>query len=116
MDLWNTLLQNVNINLYSRRETQNIIEKQSIGLSCEFCSGSDSSAVWFCSACCFNVDIFCSVSSLQLTIDYSLDVPGQEAAADKAMLPEREEYAEIEQFKLETLETLSLEVCIGFRL
>ncbi|XP_032925272.1 dynein axonemal assembly factor 1 isoform X2 [Catharus ustulatus] len=37
------------------------------------------------------------------------DLPGQEAAADKTMLPEREEYAEIEQFKLETLETLSLE-------
>ncbi|KAL2300304.1 hypothetical protein Nmel_012275 [Mimus melanotis] len=33
----------------------------------------------------------------------------QEAATDKAVLPEREEYAEIEQFKLETLETLSLE-------
>ncbi|NXR83829.1 DAAF1 factor, partial [Pycnonotus jocosus] len=33
----------------------------------------------------------------------------QEAATDKAVLPEREEYAEIEQFKLETLETLSLD-------
>ncbi|NWZ34658.1 DAAF1 factor, partial [Brachypodius atriceps] len=44
--------------------------------------------------------------SLQLTIDYSVD---QEAATDKAMLPKREEYAEIEQFKLETLETLSLD-------
>ncbi|NWS84586.1 DAAF1 factor, partial [Toxostoma redivivum] len=49
------------------------------------------------------------VSSLQLTVDYSVDLPGQEAATDKAMLPERGEYAEIEQFKLETLETLSLE-------
>ncbi|NXC85814.1 DAAF1 factor, partial [Cercotrichas coryphoeus] len=47
--------------------------------------------------------------SLQLTIDYSLDLPGQEAATDKAVLPERKEYAEIEQFKLQTLETLSLE-------
>ncbi|NXD39141.1 DAAF1 factor, partial [Copsychus sechellarum] len=47
--------------------------------------------------------------SLQLTTDYSLDLPGQEAATDKAVLPEREEYAEIEQFKLQTLETLSLE-------
>ncbi|NXW72171.1 DAAF1 factor, partial [Hirundo rustica] len=47
--------------------------------------------------------------SLQLTIDYSVDLPGQQAATDKAMLPEREEYAEIEQFKLETLETLSLD-------
>ncbi|TRZ25839.1 hypothetical protein HGM15179_001186 [Zosterops borbonicus] len=37
------------------------------------------------------------------------DLPGQEAATDKALLPEREEYAEIEQFKLETLETLSLD-------
>ncbi|XP_039931342.1 dynein axonemal assembly factor 1 isoform X2 [Hirundo rustica] len=37
------------------------------------------------------------------------DLPGQQAATDKAMLPEREEYAEIEQFKLETLETLSLD-------
>ncbi|XP_056357045.1 dynein axonemal assembly factor 1 isoform X2 [Oenanthe melanoleuca] len=37
------------------------------------------------------------------------DLPGQEAATDKAVLPEREEYAEIEQFKLQTLETLSLE-------
>ncbi|NXS84429.1 DAAF1 factor, partial [Erpornis zantholeuca] len=37
------------------------------------------------------------------------DPPGQEAATDKAMLPERDEYAEIEQFKLETLETLSLD-------
>ncbi|XP_041883351.1 dynein assembly factor 1, axonemal isoform X3 [Corvus kubaryi] len=33
----------------------------------------------------------------------------QEAATDKAMLPERDEYAEIEQFKLETLEKLSLD-------
>ncbi|NXP36312.1 DAAF1 factor, partial [Leiothrix lutea] len=49
------------------------------------------------------------VLSLQLTIDYSVDLPGQEAATDKALLPEREEYAKIEQFKLETLETLSLE-------
>ncbi|NXD48688.1 DAAF1 factor, partial [Corvus moneduloides] len=47
--------------------------------------------------------------SLQLTIDYSLNLPGQEAATDKAMLPERDEYAEIEQFKLETLEKLSLD-------
>ncbi|XP_066050467.1 dynein axonemal assembly factor 1 isoform X1 [Chamaea fasciata] len=37
------------------------------------------------------------------------DLPGQEAATDKALLPEREEYAEIEQFKVETLETLSLD-------
>ncbi|KAM4894195.1 dynein axonemal assembly factor 1 [Sylvia borin] len=37
------------------------------------------------------------------------DLPGQEAATDEALLPEREEYAEIEQFKLETLETLSLD-------
>ncbi|NXT72479.1 DAAF1 factor, partial [Chaetops frenatus] len=36
-------------------------------------------------------------------------LPGQEAATDKAMLPEREEYAEIERFKLETLETLFLD-------
>ncbi|NXO64763.1 DAAF1 factor, partial [Phainopepla nitens] len=47
--------------------------------------------------------------SLQLTIDYSVDLPGQEADTDKGMLPEREEYADIEQLKLETLETLSLE-------
>ncbi|NXX24994.1 DAAF1 factor, partial [Nicator chloris] len=47
--------------------------------------------------------------SLQLTIDYSVDLPGQEAATDQAVPPEREEYAEIEQFKLETLETLSLD-------
>ncbi|NXR22714.1 DAAF1 factor, partial [Cinclus mexicanus] len=47
-------------------------------------------------------------NSLQLTIDYS-DLPGQETATDKALLPEMEEYAETEQFKLETLETLSLE-------
>lgn len=73
--------------------------------------------VWFCSACCCSIDIiFYSVSSLQLIIDYSLDLPGQDAATDKAMLPERDEYAEIEQFKLETLEKLSLDVCIGFRL
>ncbi|NXH30088.1 DAAF1 factor, partial [Myiagra hebetior] len=31
------------------------------------------------------------------------DLPGQEAATDKAMLPERDEYAEIEQFNLEKL-------------
>ncbi|XP_015495441.1 dynein assembly factor 1, axonemal isoform X2 [Parus major] len=37
------------------------------------------------------------------------DQPGQETATDQAMLPEREEYAEIEQLKLETLETLSLD-------
>ncbi|NWV50275.1 DAAF1 factor, partial [Daphoenositta chrysoptera] len=37
------------------------------------------------------------------------DLPGQEAATDKAMLSERDEYAEIEQFKLETLEKLSLD-------
>ncbi|NXQ06851.1 DAAF1 factor, partial [Vidua macroura] len=49
-------------------------------------------------------------SSVQLTIDYSVDLPGQEAATDQAMLPEREEeYAEIEQFKLETLAALSLD-------
>lgn len=107
-------MQNANINLYIRRETQNIIEKQNVGLSCEFCSGSQSPAAWFCRACCCNVDIFYSISSLQLTIDYSVDL--QEAATHKAMLPEREEYAKIEQFKLETLETLSLDVCIGFRL
>ncbi|NXU08372.1 DAAF1 factor, partial [Pardalotus punctatus] len=47
--------------------------------------------------------------SLQLTIVYSLDLPGQEAATDKAMLPERGEYAEIEQLKLETLEKLCLD-------
>ncbi|NXA63054.1 DAAF1 factor, partial [Mohoua ochrocephala] len=47
--------------------------------------------------------------SLQLTIDCSLDLPGQEAAPVKAMLPERDEYAEIERFKLETLEKLSLD-------
>ncbi|NXQ11171.1 DAAF1 factor, partial [Peucedramus taeniatus] len=50
------------------------------------------------------------VSSLQLTIDYSVDLPGQAAATDQAVLPEREEeYAEIEQFKLETLAALSLD-------
>ncbi|CAN8186790.1 unnamed protein product [Coccothraustes coccothraustes] len=38
------------------------------------------------------------------------DLPGQEAATDQAELPEREEeYAEIEQFKLETLAALSLD-------
>ncbi|NXB23630.1 DAAF1 factor, partial [Rhagologus leucostigma] len=37
------------------------------------------------------------------------DLPGQEATTGKAMLPERDEYAEIEQFKLETLEKLSLD-------
>ncbi|KAJ7408979.1 Dynein assembly factor 1, axonemal [Willisornis vidua] len=37
------------------------------------------------------------------------DVPRQKAATDKAMLPERDEYAEIEQFKLETLEKLYLD-------
>ncbi|NWX58082.1 DAAF1 factor, partial [Promerops cafer] len=47
--------------------------------------------------------------SLQLTIDYPVDLPGQEAATDKAVLPEREEYAETEQLKLETLEALSLD-------
>ncbi|NWT59828.1 DAAF1 factor, partial [Erythrocercus mccallii] len=41
--------------------------------------------------------------------DTQEDPKGQETATDKAMLPEREEYAEIEQFKLETLETLSLD-------
>ncbi|NWZ80545.1 DAAF1 factor, partial [Poecile atricapillus] len=47
--------------------------------------------------------------SLQLTIDSSVDLPGQETATDQAVLPEREGYAEIEQLKLETLETLSLD-------
>ncbi|XP_063267056.1 dynein axonemal assembly factor 1 isoform X2 [Prinia subflava] len=37
------------------------------------------------------------------------DLPGQEAATDKAVLPEREEYTETEQFKLDTLQTLSLD-------
>ncbi|KAL9839697.1 dynein axonemal assembly factor 1 isoform 4-T4 [Geothlypis trichas] len=38
------------------------------------------------------------------------DLPGQEAATDQAELPEREEeYAEIEQFKVETLAALSLD-------
>nr|XP_030138330.3 dynein assembly factor 1, axonemal isoform X1 [Taeniopygia guttata] len=38
------------------------------------------------------------------------DLPGQEAATDQAMLPEREEeHAEMEQFKLETLAALSLD-------
>ncbi|NXN81996.1 DAAF1 factor, partial [Bombycilla garrulus] len=48
-------------------------------------------------------------TSLQLIIDYSVDLPGQETDTDKAIFPEREEYAETEQLKLETLETLSLE-------
>lgn len=38
------------------------------------------------------------------------DLPGQEAATDQAVLPERkEEYAEMEHFKLETLAALSLD-------
>ncbi|NWV05185.1 DAAF1 factor, partial [Ptilonorhynchus violaceus] len=37
------------------------------------------------------------------------DLPRQEAATDEALLPERDEYAEIEQFKLETLEKLYLD-------
>ncbi|NXE86695.1 DAAF1 factor, partial [Menura novaehollandiae] len=37
------------------------------------------------------------------------DVPRQKAATDKVMLPERDEYSEIEQFKLETLEKLYLD-------
>ncbi|NWV17989.1 DAAF1 factor, partial [Origma solitaria] len=37
------------------------------------------------------------------------DLPGQEAATDKAMLPERDEYAETEQLKLEKLEKLCLD-------
>ncbi|NWS23729.1 DAAF1 factor, partial [Polioptila caerulea] len=41
--------------------------------------------------------------------DTQEDLPGQEAATDKALCPEGEEYAEIEQFKLETLEALSLD-------
>ncbi|NWT32666.1 DAAF1 factor, partial [Cardinalis cardinalis] len=42
--------------------------------------------------------------------DTQEDLPGQEAATDHAELPEREEqYAEIEQFKLETLAALSLD-------
>lgn len=104
----------MHILIYTKRDTK-IIEKQSTGVSCEFCSGGQSSAVWFCSAC--NVDIFYSAGSLQLTIDYSVDLPGQEAATDQAVLPEREEeHAEMEQFKLETLAALSLDVCIGVRL
>ncbi|NWW70418.1 DAAF1 factor, partial [Climacteris rufus] len=47
--------------------------------------------------------------SLQLTAVYSLDLPGEGTATDKALLPEREEYAEIEQLKLETLEKLYLD-------
>ncbi|NXQ55368.1 DAAF1 factor, partial [Anthoscopus minutus] len=41
--------------------------------------------------------------------DTQEDLLGQEAAAGMAVNPEREEYAEIEQFKLEALETLSLD-------
>ncbi|NXV58081.1 DAAF1 factor, partial [Molothrus ater] len=42
--------------------------------------------------------------------DTQEDLPGQEAATDQAELPEKEEeYAEIEQFKLETLAALSLD-------
>ncbi|NXA07845.1 DAAF1 factor, partial [Sapayoa aenigma] len=37
------------------------------------------------------------------------DLPRQRAATDKAMLPEKDEPAEIEQFKLETLEKLYLD-------
>ncbi|NWI49565.1 DAAF1 factor, partial [Calyptomena viridis] len=37
------------------------------------------------------------------------DLPRQKAATDKAMLLEKDEYAEIEQFKLETLEKLYLD-------
>ncbi|NWR48429.1 DAAF1 factor, partial [Regulus satrapa] len=47
--------------------------------------------------------------SLLLTIDCSVDLPGREAATGSAMLPDRDEYAEMEQFRLETLEALSLE-------
>ncbi|NWV43808.1 DAAF1 factor, partial [Grantiella picta] len=43
------------------------------------------------------------------------DLPGQETATDKTMLSERDNYTESEQFKLETLEKLCLDVCIGFR-
>ncbi|KAM4767638.1 dynein axonemal assembly factor 1 isoform 2-T2 [Cyanocitta cristata] len=41
--------------------------------------------------------------------NFNEETDGQEATTDKAMLPERDEYAEIEQFKLETLEKLSLD-------
>ncbi|NWI95214.1 DAAF1 factor, partial [Pitta sordida] len=37
------------------------------------------------------------------------DLPRREAATDKATLPEKDEYAEIEHFKLETLEKLYLD-------
>ncbi|NXS08883.1 DAAF1 factor, partial [Neodrepanis coruscans] len=37
------------------------------------------------------------------------DLPREKAATDKAMLPEKDDYAEIEQFKLETLEKLYLD-------
>ncbi|NWR87975.1 DAAF1 factor, partial [Furnarius figulus] len=43
------------------------------------------------------------------TTDMLEDLPRQKAATDRAMLPERDEYAEIEQFKLETLEKLYLD-------
>ncbi|NXM75957.1 DAAF1 factor, partial [Serilophus lunatus] len=41
--------------------------------------------------------------------DILKDLPRQKAASDRAMLPEKDEYAEIEQFKLETLEKLYLD-------
>lgn len=56
------------------------------------------------------------VSSLQLAIVYSLDLPEEKAATEKALPPELDEYAETEQIKLETLEKLYLDVCVGFNL
>ncbi|NXC24049.1 DAAF1 factor, partial [Campylorhamphus procurvoides] len=43
------------------------------------------------------------------TTDMLEDLPSQKAATDGAMLPERDEYAELEQFKLETLEKLYID-------
>lgn len=59
--------------------------------------------------------VFHSVSSLQLSIVYSLDLPREKAASGKAILPELDQYAETEQTKLDTLEKLCLDVGIGFR-
>ena len=59
--------------------------------------------------------VFHSASSLQLSVVYSLELPREKAATEKAMLPELGECAEMEQIKLEAPEKLYLDVCIGFR-
>lgn len=70
-------------------------------------------AIWFYSVATYKA--FYAVSFLQLAIFYSSDLPRENTVAERAVVPELDEYAEIKQIKPKTPEKLHLDVCIRFR-